>query len=86
MYIYIYVWVCVCVCVCVCMCVCVGGEGLRNVSKVGSGARVPRLPRIILFVSSSGTLLVPQATDFGHSPQAPPHSLERVNWCFFVLL
>ena len=61
-----------CVCVCVCMCVCVGGEGLRNVSKVGSGARVPRPPRIILFVSSSGTLLVPQATDFGHSPQAPP--------------
>ena len=44
-------------CVCVCVCVCVGG-GLCVVPKVESSARAPRLPRFILLVSLSDTLLV----------------------------
>ena len=45
------------VCVCVCVCVCMGG-GLCIVPKVESSARAPRLPRFILLVSLSDTLLV----------------------------
>ena len=43
--------------VCVCVCVCMGG-GMCIVPKVESSARAPRLPRFILLVSLSDTLLV----------------------------
>ena len=46
----------------VCVCVCVGG-GLCVVPKVESSARAPRLPRFILLVSLSDTLLVVSILD-----------------------
>ena len=45
-------------CVCVCVCVWVGGWGVLGCAKVESSARAPRLPRFILLVRLSDTLLV----------------------------
>ena len=43
---------------CVCVCGWVGGWGVLGCAKVESSARAPRLPRFILLVSLSDTLLV----------------------------